>query len=55
MVGDDDYWVLCPSEVVGPFFQGLDDSEEFSVIDVIVLLDWREHSRVICTGVEIPV
>ena len=42
-------------EVMLPGFQGTDDCEEFSVIDVIVLLSQREQLREIGAGVPFTV
>ena len=37
MVGEDLYWERGSSKVMAPCLQGVDDSEEFSVVDVVVL------------------
>ena len=42
VVGEDLYREQGSVEVVSPGFQGLDDSKEFSVIDVVVSLCQRE-------------
>ena len=44
VVSDDGYWVLSSLEVLSPFFQGKYDRQEFSVIDVIVLLSDGESA-----------
>ena len=55
MIGDYCYRVFSSGEVVSPLLQGLDDSEEFPIINVIVLLSGREGGRVISTGMEISI
>ena len=40
---------------MAPFFQGLDDGEEFPVVNVIVSFFQGEGGRMIGTGVEIPI
>jgi len=42
-------------KVVSPGFKGADDSEEFAVIDIIVLFCLRERLGEVGTGVPIPV
>ena len=49
------YWVFHAREVVAPLFQSLDDSEEFSVIDVVVSFSGREGGGMISTGVKVSV
>ena len=43
------------SEIVSPLFQGLDDCEELSIIDVIIPLSRREGGGMIGTGVEVSI
>ena len=38
MVGDDSDGVCGPLEVLAPFFQSKNNSEEFPVVDVVVTL-----------------
>ena len=45
MVGEDLYWKRGSSKVVAPHFQDIDDSKEFSVIDIIVVFGWEEGVR----------
>ena len=42
-------------EVVLPGFQGVDDSEEFLVIDVIVSFCWRERLGEVRAGMPIAI
>ena len=51
----DGHRMFCSCQIMSPFFQGLNDSKEFPIIDVIILLSWRESGGVIGTGVEIPI
>ena len=52
MVCDHCDQVFSSSEVMSPFLQGLDDSEEFSIIDVIFSFCRRESGRMIGTRME---
>ena len=36
VVGDDGYWIFGSGKVMLPFLECLDNSKEFSVIDVII-------------------
>ena len=38
-------------EVVSPGFEGMDDCQEFSIIDIIIPFCWREGLREVRTGV----
>ena len=49
------YRVFHACEVVAPLFQGLDDSEEFPVVDVVVSFSRREGGRMVSTRVKVPV
>ena len=49
------YWVFSTSKIVAPFLQGLDDSEKFPVINIIVSLGGREGGGVISTRMKVPV
>ena len=42
MVGEYLYWERGSLKVMAPCLQGVDDSEEFSVIDIIVSFSWEE-------------
>ena len=42
MVGEDLYWKGGAVEVVAPRFQGANDSEEFSIIDIVVAFSGGE-------------
>ena len=55
MICDYNHSVFSPGKVVAPFFPGQDDSEEFPIIDVIVLLCRREGGGVIGIGLKVPV
>ena len=54
VVGKDGYQVGCSSEVVSSFLQGMENSKEFPIINVI-LLHWREGLRVVCTRVQFSI
>ena len=47
--------VFHAREIMVPLFQGLDDSEEFSVVNVIVSFGGGKGSRMICAGMEVTV
>ena len=49
------YWVFSASEVVAPLLQGLDDSEKFSIIYVIVSFGGREGGRVISARMKVSI
>ena len=55
MVRDHHDWMFSSCEVMLPFLQGLDDSEEFSIIDVIVLFCGGEGGRMVGTRMEISI
>ena len=55
MICYDSYQVFRACEVVAPLFQGLDDSEEFPVVDVVVSFSRREGGRMVSTRVKVPV
>ena len=55
VVGKDLYREWGPMEVVLPGFQSMDNSEEFSVIDVIVLFCWGERLGKVGAGVPIAI
>ena len=42
-------------EIMLPRFQGMDDDEEFSVIDVIIMFCWDEQLREVQAGVPVAV
>ena len=42
IVSEDLYWKRGSLKVVVPHLQGIDDSEEFSVVDIIVSFGWEE-------------
>ena len=48
-------WRGGSEEIVSPGIQGSHDCEEFSVVDIIVVLGWAERLREISTGVPISV
>ena len=52
VVGKDLYQEQGPMEIVSPGFQGTNNSEEFSVIDVIVVFCRREQLKKI--GARVP-
>ena len=45
VIGEYLYWEGGSSEVVLPSFQGIDDCEEFSVVDVVISLSGEERVR----------
>ena len=47
--------VFGASEIVAPLLQGLDDSEEFSVVNVIVSFGGGEGGRMISAGMKVSV
>ena len=47
--------VFGASEIVAPLLQGLDDSEEFSVVNVIVSFSGGEGGRMISTRMKVSV
>ena len=55
VIGEESYQVTCALEVVMSMIQGMDNSEEFLIIDIIVLFCQGEHLREICTGMKITV
>ena len=55
MTGDYHYWVFGSGKIMPPLLQGLDDSKEFPIINVIVSLSGREGGRVISAGMEISI
>ena len=36
VIGEDLYWEGGAMQIVAPGFQGVDDSEEFTIIDIVV-------------------
>ena len=38
-------------EVVSPGFEGMDDCQEFSIVDIIISFRWGEGLREVGTGV----
>ena len=55
MICDHDYWVFSSGKAMLLLLQGLDDSEEFPIIDIVVLFCRREGGRMIGTQMEISV
>ena len=55
VIHDYDHWMCHSGEIMMPFFQGLDDGEEFPVVNVVVLFCRGEDGRMLGTGVEIPI
>ena len=55
MVSDYCYQVFGSSKIVLPLLQGLDNGEEFPIINVIVSLGRREGGGVISAGMEISI
>ena len=42
-------------EVVSPDFEGMDDCQEFSIIDIVIPFHWRERLREVRTRVPFAV
>ena len=55
MVSEEDYQVAHALEIMSPMIQGVDNSKEFLVIDIIVPLCRGEHLRKICTGMKVSI
>ena len=55
MIHDCDHQMFSSGEIVAPFLQGLGDSEEFPIIDIVILFCRGKGGRMIGTGMEIPV
>jgi len=55
MVGEDLNQERGAVEVVSPGLKGTDDSEEFAIIDVIVLFCLRERLGEVGTGMPVPI
>ena len=55
MVGEEGYWVDHALEIVSPMIQGVDNSKEFPIINVIISFCRSEHLRKIGTGVKVSV
>ena len=47
--------MFSSGEVMMPFLQGLDDSKELPIIDVVVSFCWGEGCRMVGTWMEIPI
>ena len=50
MIGEDLDGEGGTMEVMSPGFEGTDDGQEFSVINIIVLFHWEEGLREVGTG-----
>ena len=55
MVGKESDRVVCVLEVMMPMVKGMDNSEDFSVVYIVVPFCRGEHLGKIHTGVEITV
>jgi len=55
VVGKDLNWKLGAVEVVPPGFEGMDDCEEFSIIDVVISFCLGDRLREVGTGVPISI
>ena len=55
MISEENDWVTRALEVMLPMIQGMDNSEEFPVIDIIVAFCRGEGLRKICAGVKVSV
>ena len=51
----DSYWMFHSSEIMSPFLEGLDNSEKFPIIDVIVLLSWGKGGRMVSARIKVSV
>ena len=52
MVGEESYWMICALEIVAPMVQGINDSKEFLIIDIIISFGCGECLREVCTRVK---
>ena len=55
VVGKDLNWEWQPMEIMSAGFQGADDSKEFPVVDVIVMLSREKQLGKVGTGVPISI
>ena len=55
MICDYDHWMFGSHEVMMPFLQGLDDSKEFPIVDIVISFCRGEGGRMIGTGMEISI
>ena len=55
MVGEDLHWKGGAMEVVAPGFQGANDGEEFTIIDIVVAFGGGEGLREVGAGVPVTV
>ena len=55
MVSEYLYWERGTSKVMVPYLQGVDDSEEFLVIDIVVLFGWEEGVQQVQAGVPVSI
>ena len=50
MIGEDLDWKRGAMEVMSPGFEGMDNCQEFVVVDIIILFCWRKGLRKIGAG-----
>ena len=55
MICDNGDQVGSSCEVMPPLLQGMEYGEEFSIIDVVILLSWGEGLGMVGTRVEISI
>ena len=55
VVSEESYWVTCALEVMAPMIQSMDNSKEFTIIDIVISFSCSERLREICTGMKITV
>ena len=55
MIGEESYWVTHALEIVAPMIQGVDNSKEFSIIDVVITLGCGECLREICARMKVTI
>ena len=55
MVGEDCGCVWESEEIVSPFVKGAYDSQEFSIVDLIVPFYWRKGLRDVAAWVQVSI
>ena len=55
MIGEESDWMGRALEVMTPMVQGMKNSEEFMIVDVVILFCRGEHLREIRTRMKIPI
>ena len=55
MIGEDSDAMWGSLKIVFPLFKGLDDGEEFSIVDVVISLGRSERFREVGAGMQVAV